>query len=76
MQEKEWEVLLALFDGCKDRRIFELISILCFKIFDGIEPLIQGNLYFASSEELNDYRNVVQRGFIEIRELLKKYRVI
>jgi hypothetical protein len=43
---------------------------------DGIESLIQGNLYFASSEELGDYRSVVQRGFIEICELLKKYRVI
>jgi hypothetical protein len=40
---------------------------------DGIESLIQGNLYFASSEELSDYRSVVQRGFIELRELLKKY---
>jgi hypothetical protein len=53
------------------------MAVACAQIEkDGIESLIQGNLYFASSEELNDYCNVVQRGFIEISALLKKYRVI
>ena len=43
---------------------------------DGIESLIQGNLFFAPEDEFANYQEVVKRGFVEIRQLLQKYRIL
>lgn len=43
---------------------------------DGIESLIQGNLFFASEDEADRYKGVVSRGFAEIHQLLHKYRIL
>lgn len=43
---------------------------------DGIESLIQGNLFFAFDQEFMEYKQVVERGFLEVRQLLEKYRIL
>jgi len=41
----------------------------------GINKLVKGNLAFASQEERNSYLEVVSRGIIELKNLLKGYDI-
>ena len=43
---------------------------------NGIESLVKGMLSFAKGEERNLYLGVIERGLLEIGDLLKEYNVI
>ena len=53
------------------------MAVACTQIKeDGIESIIQGNLFFANPSELNDYQAVVSRGFDEIHHFLENQHVL